>query len=164
MRKILYIAATFPLCALFGLGEIWLGFTAVFVLFSFNRAGRSLLWEIPMAVLACSIITDVFTDYMAECVKIIIPVSAVLIAYYFPIKLLLFFPVAITALLSANLYAVAAMWATLWCGGREFIAGRQKFLYYSTIKKKLLQGNPSENYVEFSEKYDILENSGSTST
>ena len=161
MRKILYIATTLIVSAAFGMSRIWLGFTLVYILFSLNREDRSLLWEIPMAVLSCSIITDVFADYMAECIKIIIPVSAVLTAYYFPKKLLLLFPVAIVSLLLSNIYAVAAMWATLWCSGREFIIVRQNFLYYSNIKKRLLQGDTSENYVEFYKKCDILENSSS---
>ena len=163
MRKFLYITATFMICAFFGLIKIWVGFTFVYVLFTVGKRDTAPLWEIPMAVLACSIITDAFADYTAECIKIIIPVASVLTAYYFPAKLLLLFPVAIGSLITVNEFAVAAMWATLWCAGREFITERQKTLHYSNIKKKLLQGNPSENYIEFSGKCDILESDGSIS-
>ena len=150
MKKLLYVAVTFPICALFGFEKIWLGFSLVYVLTVFNRIGKHSLWEIPMAVLACSIITDVFADYYAEVIKIIIPVSAVIIAWNNPKKLILFFPVCIGAIALKNVYAVSAVWALLWYGGREIIIRRQNYIYYSNIKKKLLQENKSENYIEFS--------------
>ena len=150
MKKILYIALTFPVCVLFGFGEIWIGFTAVYALFVLKRIGKYSLWEIPMAVLACSIVTDVFVDYYVTVIKIIIPVSGVIIAWNRPKKLFLFFPAAVVAVALKDVYAVSAVWALLWCGGREIIIKRQNHIYYSNIKKKLLQENKSENYIEFS--------------
>lgn len=160
MRKFLYVAATFVLCAVFGFAEIWTGFTAVYILFLFGKTESSALWEIPMAVLAGSIIIDFFPENADAVIKVLIPFGAVLTAYYLPAKLIIFFVAAIGALFIKNESGIAAMCAVIWCGGREFIIGRQKFLNYSSIKKRLLQGNSREKYVEFSENYDILENNG----
>lgn len=160
MRKFLYVAATFIMCAVFGFTEIWIGFTAVYFLFLFGKSENSLLWEIPMAVLACSIITDFFPENTAEVIKVLIPFAAVLTAYYLPERLITFFVTATVALIMKNEAGIAAIWGAIWCSGRVFIIIRQKFLNYSNIKKRLLQGNLQEKYVEFSENYDILENDG----
>ena len=141
---------TFPVCAFFGFEKMWLGFTAGYLLFSGRSIGKQTLWEIPMAVLSCSIITDVFADYLPEVIKVIIPVSAVIIAYKCPKKLMLFFVLSTASLIMKNVYGASLILSALWYGGREIITERQSHIYYSNIKKKLLQENNSENYIEFS--------------
>ena len=141
---------TLPICALFGFSKLWTGFSLVYALLLGKRIGKYTLWEIPMAVLSCSILTDIFPDYIPEVIKIIIPVSSIIIAYNNPKKLFWVFLVSALSLVVKNAYGVSAVWSLLWYGGREIIIKRQELIYYSNIKKKLLQENNSENYIEFS--------------
>ena len=116
MRKLLYIIATFSACYIFGLGDIWLGFTSVLLLMSLFKFRDSFLWEIPLAVLSCSVLTLAFADDIKLVVQILILISTVVISYTSPRRLAPFFLISAIALFFENSYSVAFIWATLWYG------------------------------------------------
>ena len=119
MRKLIYFVAAFAVCYIFGLGNIWLGFTSVFLLMSLLKFHDSYLWEIPLAVLSCSVLTVAFSDDIKIAAQILIIASAVPIAFVIPKRLLIFFPVSALALFLENDYSIAFLWATLWYGVRS---------------------------------------------
>ena len=88
MRKILCITLSFVVCRFLDVTDIWTGFTLV-TLGLMLKLNPSLLWEIPIGVLSCSIVTDVFYNDMADILRVIIPTAAVLMAYSAPRKLIL---------------------------------------------------------------------------
>lgn len=136
MRKIFYVLITFAVCALSGAGGLWIGFAAAFLLLSLKNANSSILWEIPMGVLICSIASDVFSGGEITLIRILIPITAALFAGFYPKKLFLFFPLAIVSLVLRDTYGISVMCASMWCGVRNVFA-KNNF----TIKKALLQGN-----------------------
>ena len=138
MRILMYLITTFCACNLLGLSAVWAGFTVTMLLVT--KINSSSLWEIPMGVLACSIITDIFADEATGILWVLIPLAMVLITYSKPKKLPLVFAVSVLALFLKNIYAVAAMWSLVWCGVRVLFVNPQK---YSTIKRQALQGNNS---------------------
>ena len=136
MKKILYVLATFAVCALLGAARLWVGFAAAFVLLSSKNAGSSILWEIPMGVLIGSIALDAMSSGAAVLIRILVPISATLFAGFYPKKLFLFFPLAITALLIGEVYGIAIMTGAVWCGVRSvFVKNNYTTKIYS------LQGN-----------------------
>lgn len=131
MRKLIYFATTFSVCHIFGLGNIWLGFTSAFLLLSL-KFHDEYLWEIPLAVLSCSVLIVAFSDDIKFVVQILILLSAVPVALATPKKLLIFFPVSALALFMENDYSIALVWATLWYGVRSVFS-------HFIIKKEPLQ-------------------------
>lgn len=131
MRKLLYFTATFSVCYIFGLEYLWLGFTSVLLLMSLFKFHDSFLWEIPLAVLSCSVLTVAFTDDIKIATQILILISAVPIAFVMPKRLLIFFPISALALFVENDYSIAIVWATLWYGVRSV------FDYFITKKASL---------------------------
>ena len=119
MRKLIYFAATFALCSLFGLGRIWLAFTAVLLFMSLLRFEDSFLWEIPLAVLSCSVLEIAFHDDIKIVLQILILFSTFFISLVSPKRLPIFFLTAIFAMFFENTYSIAAVWATLWYGVRS---------------------------------------------
>ena len=131
MRTLIYLTATFFICHIFGLGNIWLGFTPILLLFSFFSFKKSFLWEIPLAVLSCSVINLAFADDVKTVLQVMMLISTVIISYASPRKLPLFFLVSIVALVVENEYSIAFVWATLWFGARN------TFDYFITKKAPL---------------------------
>ncbi len=131
MRKLIYLIVTFFVCRIFGVGNLWLGFTSVFLLMSLFRFHDSFLWEIPLAVLSCSVITIAFADDMKIATQILILISTVVISYASPKKLAPFFLISAIALFYENAYSIAFVWATLWYGVRS------AFGYFITKKPSL---------------------------
>ena len=119
MRKLIYFAATFALCSLFGLGRIWLGFTAVLLSMSLLRFEDSFLWEIPLAVLSCSVLEIAFQDDIKIVLQILVLFSTFFISLVSPKRLPIFFLTVIFAMFFENIYSIAAVWGTLWYGVRS---------------------------------------------
>ncbi len=134
MRKLIYIAITFVICYILKLGHIWLGFVPSMLAMLLLKFKSSVLWEIPLAVLSCNVLEIAFADDVRILLHILILCSTVVICFASPRRLYIFFPIAILALFFENIYAVAAMWATLWCGVRIILS-------YFTTKKLNLQGH-----------------------
>lgn len=132
MRKLLYIAITYVICYILKLDRIWLGFVPVMLAMLFFRIDSSFLWEIPLAVLSCSVLEIAFSDDIKILLYVLILCSTAAVSAASPKRLAIFFPVAIFAILFENIYAVAAVWATLWCGVRII-------LRYFTTKQFNLQ-------------------------
>ena len=119
MRKLIYFVATFALSSLFGLGRIWLGFTAALLFMSLLRFEDSFLWEIPLAVLSCSVLEIAFHDDIKIVLQILILFSTFFISLVSPRRLPIFFLTAIFAMFFENIYSIAAVWGTLWYGVRS---------------------------------------------
>ena len=119
MRKLIYLTVTFAVCSFFGLGRIWLGFTAVLLFMSLLRFEDSYLWEIPLAVLSCSVLEIAFHDDIKIVLQILILFSTFFISLVSPKRLPIFFLTAIFAMFFENIYSIATVWATLWYGVRH---------------------------------------------
>ncbi len=152
MKKNIYILLTLPVCAAFGYARLWLAFSVVYALFLLKKVEKSALWEIPMGVLACSIILDLTGEQIVSGIRIIIPLAALLAAFFEPEKTVLFFAVSIISIILKNDYGLAAVFSAAWCCGRTFILHRQSILSYSNTKKNFLQGRRHEKYVELPKK------------
>ncbi len=152
MKKALYVLLTLPVCAVFGFTKLWCGFSAVYFLFLFKGIGKPTLWEIPMAILACSIVKDLTAGQTALGIRFLIPSAALLTAFFTPKKLLPFFAVSIVSLILRNDYGLSAIFAAMWCSGRDFIIRRQTTLGYSNTEKSFLQDCNREKYVEIPKK------------
>ncbi len=132
MRKLFYLAITFVICYLLKLERIWLGFAPVMLAMLLLRIDSSALWEIPLAVLSCSVLQIAFADDIKILLYVLILCSTIAVSAASPKRLAIFFPVVIFAMLFENIYAVAAVWATLWCGVRIILC-------YFTTKRLNLQ-------------------------
>lgn len=142
MRKIICFVITFIICAVLKILPLWAGFSVVTAILYFGKNEKSIVWEIPMAVLALSIVTDLFPENTMGILRIIIPVTAVLVSLITPKKLKIFFPVAIIAVILKNTFAVASVWAMLWHSIKMLAS--DSYQKYSTTKGISLQGNNSE--------------------
>ena len=131
MRKLTYIAITFSACHIFGLGEIWLGFTSVLLLMNGLKFHNSFLWEIPLAVLLVSVFQIAFADDVKIIIQILIPITTAIISYVSPRRIVPFFLICIAALFYENVYSVAFIMATLW------YSVRTAFAYFITKKPSL---------------------------
>ncbi len=132
MRKLFYLAITFVICYILKLDRIWLGFVPVMLAMLLFRVDSSALWEIPLAVLSCSVLEIAFAEDIKILLYALILCGTVAVSAASPKRLFIFFPVAIFAIFFENIYAVAAIWATLWCGVRII-------LRYFTTKQFNLQ-------------------------
>ncbi len=119
MQKLIYLTVTFAVCSFFGLGRIWLGFTAVLLFMSLLRFEDSYLWEIPLAVLSCSVLEIAFHDDIKIVLQILVLFSTFFISLVSPKRLPIFFLTAIFAMFFENIYSIATVWATLWYGVRR---------------------------------------------
>ena len=120
MRKIIFLAASFLACIVLKTGNLWLWFTPVFLAMLAFEIPESVWWEIPLAILFCSVIHIGLSDNITIVMRVMIVLSSSLIAYQNPRKLAIFFIVAIGAIYFDNLYAFAAVWAMSWCSVRAF--------------------------------------------
>lgn len=118
MRKLVYLAITFVICYILGLQRIWLGFAPAMAAMLLFRFGSSVLWEIPLAVLSCSVLEIAFADDVKALLQILILCSTVIISAASPKRLAIFFPIAALAMFFENIYSIASVWAALWCGVR----------------------------------------------
>lgn len=132
MRKLFYLAITFVICYILNLDRIWLGFVPVMLAMLLFRVDSSALWEIPLAVLSCSVLEIAFAEDIKILLYALILCGTVAVSAASPKRLFIFFPVAVFAIFFENIYAVAAVWATLWCGVRII-------LRYFTTKQFNLQ-------------------------
>lgn len=131
MRKLMCLAITFFICRAFGLGNIWLGFTSVLLLMSAFRFRASFLWEIPLAVLSCSVLQLAFADDIKIVVQILIIVTTIVTSYAAPKRLVSLFLIGAIALFYENTYSIAIVWAVLW------YSVRCAFGYFITKKPSL---------------------------
>ncbi len=132
MRKIIYIAITFIICSFLKLQNIWFGFAPVFLLMSFFKTEKNLLWEIPLAVMLCDVLLIVFSEELRMLIYILSLISTALISITSTRKLFFLFPIIILAVTNENMYMVSALWATIWYA-LHFILG------YFTTKQFALQ-------------------------
>ena len=132
MQKLFYLAITFVICYLLKLELIWLGFVPVMLAMLFFRIESSILWEIPLAVLSCSVLEIAFVEDIKILLYVLILCSTIAVSAASLKHLFIFFPVAIFSVFFENIFAVAAVWATLWCGIRII-------LRYFTTKQFNLQ-------------------------
>lgn len=132
MRKLFYLAITFAICYILKLDHIWLGFVPVMLAMLLFRVDSSALWEIPLAVLSCSVLEIAFAEDIKILLYALILCGTVAVSAASPKRLFIFFPVAVFAIFFENIYAVAAVWAMLWCGVRII-------LRYFTTKQFNLQ-------------------------
>ncbi len=114
MRKFIYIATTFLVCHIFGLGNTWLAFTSALFLIAGFKIHDSFLWEIPLAVLSCSVLQIAFADDIKIVVQILILATTIIMAYIAPKRLLPFFIISTIALFYESVYSIALLWAMLW--------------------------------------------------
>ena len=121
MKKLLYFGLTFIICSIFKLTHIWLAFAGVLLLLNLFAFENSFLWEIPFAALCIGIAESAFFSELDTLLKIFLPCSGVIIAYFLPKRLLLFFPVAIAAVFYGGIYGFCAMAAALWFSLRTII-------------------------------------------
>lgn len=134
MKKIICFIISFLICSLLKTQHIWIVLAPVYFIMLFFRLDNHLVWEIPLACLACSVFETAFGDDIISLLRIMIPTSAALIGFISPKRLFAFFPVAVCALFFKNIYAVAAIWATLWCIARSLVTKP-----HSTTKFTVLQ-------------------------
>lgn len=132
MRKIIYLAVTYMICAVMGLGNIWLWFTPVLLSMLLFKIPNSIWWEIPIACLSFNILELLFEDDLKALLHILILCSTVIISVISPRRLFVFFLIAIAAMYFENIFTAAAVWATLWYGLRSALT-------HFTIKKVNLQ-------------------------
>lgn len=134
MKKILYVILTFFICYAIKTSDIYIGFVPMLLTLMLFKFDASLLWEIPLATLSCSVLYSAFSREADMLIRIFLPLAAVLIAYSSPKKLLIFFPVAITSLFYKNIYAVSVMAAALWYGVRCVVkkTSDKKIFYHKT--------------------------------
>lgn len=116
MKKIIYIAITFAVCRFLGLGYIWLGFAPAFLAMLFFSFSKSVIWEIPLAVLSCNVLELAFSDDMRLLIHILILCGTIAVSAVSPKRLPLFFLIAVFGLFFENIYGVSAIWATVWFG------------------------------------------------
>lgn len=121
MRKLIYIAITFCVCYMLGLWRIWLGFVPALLAMTLFKTDGSFLWEIPLAVLSCSVLEIAFADDMKILLHILILCSTVLISLLSPRRLVVFFLIAALAMFFENIYSIASVWAALWFGARTVL-------------------------------------------
>ena len=135
MRKIICLAVTFISCLVLNTGSLWLWFTPIFLAMLAFDVPESAWWEIPLAVLFCSVINIGFKDNITTIMRVMIVLSSALIAYQNPGRLAVFFLVAIAAIYFDNIYAFASVWAMQWCAVRAFFVQRIPLSEgYSTTK------------------------------
>ena len=132
MKKIMYIAITFAFCRLLRLEYIWLGFAPAFIAMLLFNFGKSVLWEIPLAVLSCNVLELAFSDDMRLLIHILILCGTIAVSAISPKRLVLFFLIALFGLFFENIYAVSAIWATVWFGIHTILS-------YFTTKQTDLQ-------------------------
>lgn len=132
MRKLIYLVITFCICYILGLERIWLGFVPALLAMMLFKTDSSILWEIPLAVLSCSVLDIAFADDVKILLHILILCSTVVISLVSPRRLVVFFLIAALAMFFENIYAIASVWATLWFGGRTVLS-------HFTIKQADLQ-------------------------
>ena len=90
LQKVLYISLTLVICLALRKGNIWLGFTPVFlILVSFNF-NANLLWEIPLAVLFCNVLEIAFADEIRFLLYTLVLTATALISAVKPKKLFCF--------------------------------------------------------------------------
>ena len=134
MRKLTYLAITFSVCHLFGLGDIWLGFTTVLLLMTFFKFYDSFVWEIPLGVLSASVLQIAFADDIKIVVQFLILVNSIIIAYVSPKKIPLFFLISTVALFFENAYSISFEWGMLWysvrCASAYFITKKPSLQEY----------------------------------
>ncbi|MBQ8808567.1 MAG: hypothetical protein IJZ81_04605 [Clostridia bacterium] len=116
MRKFVYLTITLCVCYILGLWHIWLGFVPALLAIGLFKIRYSFLWEIPIAVLSCSILEIAFADELKLLLHILVLFSTVIISLVSPRRLLVFFLIAVIAMFFENEYSVASVWATLWYG------------------------------------------------
>lgn len=121
MKRIFYIALSFIVCCLLKTQHIWIVFAPVFVIMLLFKFDSTVIWEIPLACLACSALETALGDDIITLLRIIIPVSAVFIGFVAPKKLFPFFFFAVCALFLKNIYGAAAIWGTLWSVMHKFL-------------------------------------------
>ena len=98
----------------------------------YRYGAYSFLWEIPLAVLSCNVLEIAFAEDMKILLYGLILCGTVAVSAASPKRLFIFFPVAVFAIFFENIYAVAAVWATIWCGVRIILC-------YFTTKQFNLQ-------------------------
>ncbi len=140
MKKLIYILLTFPICVVMNVWQPWAGFTAALCVFDYRKLRKSVLWEIPMALLALSIISDVSSDDTEVVLRILLPLSAVLTAYARPRRLFFVLAVSSTMLFLKNSLSLSVMWGVMWYCTRCVFLCKFRPVHFTT-KRKVLQGN-----------------------
>lgn len=132
MRKLFYLAITFIICYILKLDRIWMGFVPIMLAMLFFRIDSSALWEIPLAVLSCNVLEIAFSEDIKILLYVLVLFATVAVSAASPKRLFIFFPVAVFSMFFENIYAVSAVWATLWCSVRIILC-------YFTTKQFNLQ-------------------------
>ena len=118
-------------CHIFGLGNTWIAFTSALLLMTAFKLYDSFLWEIPLAVLSCSVLQIGFAEDIKVVVQILIIATTVVMAYIAPKRLVPFFIISTIALFYESTYSIALMWAMLW------YSVRCVFVHFITKKTSL---------------------------
>ena len=141
MKKIIYITVTFFICRLLKISDLWVGFALVSVLL-FPGAEKNFIWEIPLGVLALSVVSDAFSSDPINLLRVTVLLASLFTAYMYPKRLWLVLGVSIIAVIFKNIYTVSVMWAFLWYSFRPVTFSL--YTGYFSIKRQLLQGNNYE--------------------
>ena len=116
MRKIICIAITFLVCYILKIHHLWIGFVPVYLILHPCKNEKSLLWEIPLALLLCNVLEMAFAEDATMLTYSFILSGVLLVSAFAPKKLAFVFPLIVFALIDKNIYSVAALWAVVWHG------------------------------------------------
>ena len=116
MKKTVFIAVTFAICRLLKLEHLWLGVVPAMISIIFFRFSESVLWEIPLAVLSCSVLEIAFANDIKLLLQLLVLFGTAVIYFASPKRLMLFFPIAVIAMIFENIYSAALLWGALWAG------------------------------------------------
>jgi hypothetical protein len=121
MKKIFYLVLTFFICYILKLSHIWIGFVPALLVLNLLKFEDSFMWEIPLAALCLGIAESAFPEELVTISKVFLPCSSVIIAYYLPKRLVIFFPAAMIAIFTGGIYGLCIMTASLWLAIRTIM-------------------------------------------
>ncbi|MBR1970079.1 MAG: hypothetical protein IKA17_06960 [Clostridia bacterium] len=102
MKKPVLILISFIVCAFSGLFYGWMWIFPVYFLFSAFVFGADMVWEVPLGALAASCLILFFPENLPELFKCFIFLGSVLISFFNPKKLFIYFPLCILLLFLKN--------------------------------------------------------------
>ncbi len=102
MKKPILVLISFIVCAFSGLFYGWMWIFPIYFLFSAFVFRESLVWEIPLGALASSVLILFFPENTTELFKSLIFLGSILLSFYNPKKLFLYFPLCVLMLFLKN--------------------------------------------------------------
>ena len=135
----MYLLLTFLVCLIMKTQELWTGFILALCVCGYTKITKTVLWEIPMALLSLSIISDISPDDTVVILRILLPLCAVITAYIQPRRLIFVLAVSGTMLFLKSTFSLSVMWGIMWYCSRCVFLNKFRPEHFTT-KRKLLQG------------------------